>query len=128
MPATHVGLSDGRLGQWEQRESASRGGASDPSRAGVQSCVNTHVHKHTRSEATLVAPACTVQGGAGVGRTHLTLLFRGSAAGSSTARPAGTGGPVGSGCCWKMSSGVRSTSVGLTMTLAAESKAVFPLL
>lgn len=37
-------------------------------------------------------------------------------------------GPVGSGCCWKMSSGVKSTSVGLTMTLAAESKAVLPLL
>lgn len=59
---------------------------------------------------------------------HLTLLFRWSAAGSSRASPAGTGGPVGSGCCWKMSSGVRSTSVGLTMTFAAESRAVFPLL
>lgn len=66
-------------------------------------------------------------GWAGAGRTHLTL-FRWSAAGSSRARPAGMGGPVGSGCCWKMSSGVKSTSVGLTMTLAADSRAVFPLL
>ena len=65
----------------------------------------------------------------GVGdSTDLMLLFRWSAAGSSRARPAGTGGPVGSGCCWKMSSGVRSTSVGLTMTFAADSRAVFPLL
>lgn len=60
--------------------------------------------------------------------TYLTLLLRWSAAGSSRARPVGRGGPVGSGCCWKISSGVRSTSVGLTMTLAAESSAVFPLL
>lgn len=61
-------------------------------------------------------------------KTHLTLLLRWSVAGSSRARPVGRGGPVGSGCCWKMSSGVRSTSVGLTMTFAAESNAVFPLL
>lgn len=66
--------------------------------------------------------------GLGVAKAHLTLLLRWSAVGSSRARPVGMGGPVGSGCCWKMSSGVRSTSVGLTMTLAAESKAVFPLL
>lgn len=65
---------------------------------------------------------------AGAGSTDLTLLFRWSAGGRSRARPAGTGGPVGSGCCWKMSSGVRSTSVGLTMTFAAERRAVFPLL
>lgn len=61
-------------------------------------------------------------------RAHLTLLLRCSVAGSSRASPVGRGGPVGSGCCWKMSSGVRSTSVGLTMTFAAESSAVFPLL
>lgn len=61
-------------------------------------------------------------------KMHLTLLLRCSVAGSSRAKPVGRGGPVGSGCCWKMSSGVRSTSVGLTMTFAAESSAVFPLL
>lgn len=42
--------------------------------------------------------------------------------------PICTVGQLGKGWLWNISSGVRSTSVGLTITLAAESRAVFPLL
>ena len=126
----HMGFSGGRL--------VDSGG-----RAGETPSTCTERREHTRARCVHRMHTCTnicalkarawplhTPSGAGLrgDGAHLTLLFRWSAAGSSRARPAGTGGPVGSGCCWKMSSGVRSTSVGLTMTFAAESRAVLPLL
>lgn len=57
---------------------------------------------------------------------YFVLLFLLSAVTAPV--PICTAGPLGKGWLWKINSGVRSTSVGLTITLAAESKAVFPLL
>lgn len=57
---------------------------------------------------------------------YLVLLFLLSAGMAPV--PICTVGQLGKGWLWNISSGVRSTSVGLTITLAAESRAVFPLL
>lgn len=108
-PLAHVGFRNGRLGSSGSRagERQSRGGKFALSCTRVQGCVHIQarsVHRTHRCTSVRALKSHswflhTPSGPGQVGRTHLTLLFRWSAVGSSRARPAGTGGPVGSGCC-----------------------------